>query len=950
MNADRDQTPATPAMLTAIPRATVRLQFQPSFTFDDARAQLPYFADMGISHIYASPILKPRPGSTHGYDVVDHSQINPTLGGEAALRRLVAGLREFNMGLIVDIVPNHMAVGGDNAWWQDVLRWGRASRYAAYFDIDWDVPDAALTGRVLTPFLGRRYGEVLDAGEIELAFDAGNGRFFFAYFDQCYPLAPESYAVLLRASGQKLAALASTFREAVMRRRGRKARYAGFASACAALSEAAAEPVFAADMAGLLAQFSPVTAGSAQRLHRLLEHQHYRLAWWRTAPDEINWRRFFDVTDLAGLRVEDPSVFKAVHATTFRLYVAGLIDGLRVDHVDGLVDPRAYCRKLRSRLKQLDSQRPADAAPGPAYLIVEKILAANERLALDWRVDGTSGYTFMDKVGALLHAADGEAPLRRLWIEFSGSSGDFAEEVRQARRRISRYLLAADFNACAHALHVIARATPATRDWTLGAVRRVLAEMLVHFPVYRTYVDARGRSVEDAAIMAQVVTDAQQSCRPGERELVAQIDRWLGGESPNQTSGARARRLRLRAIGRFQQLTSPVAAKSVEDTAFYRYGSLLSRNEVGANPAQFSLTPEQFHHDCENLLRRYPATLLATATHDHKRGEDLRVRLAVLSEIPQRWRRTVLGWRDLNAPVLQRCGGVSGPDSTDQYMLYQMLVGAWPLELDPDNASGLASLCERLQQWQEKAVREAKRRSGWIEPNLAYEQACQSFLARLLDPMHSADFLSSLAVFVRSIAVAGAVNGLTQTLLRMTTPGVPDLYQGCELWDFSLVDPDNRRPVDFSLRTRLLNTAATDEDLIRHWRDGRIKQQLIRRTLEVRRQGAELFRSGAYIPVECAPDSNSKLLVYARKQHDRAILVAVPRCSAAALLDAPEPRFKTETWRDVAITLPATLRNHRWYDALGDDGYETNENRIELASIFKNWPVSLLSTWDIRSN
>lgn len=932
-------------------RATMRLQLHRDFGFDAAREQLPYLARLGISHVYASPILAARSGSMHGYDVVDHGTINPELGGEDALRRFVEALRALGMGLIVDIVPNHMGVGGHaNAWWLEVLEWGRDSRYASFFDIDWAVDDPALRGRVAAPFLGKPYGAAIADGEITLQFDIASGRLFVAYYDHHFPLAPQVYAPLLRSAGTALAETAREFRSALAHR-GRGARWAAFAEARARFSARHAESAELRDaVAGLLQRYArdehADAAAETQRreqLQTLCERQHWRLAWWRTAADEINWRRFFDVIDLAALRIEEPAVFEAVHATVLRLYADGLIDGVRVDHVDGLADPRAYCRKLRARLAHLQARRPAALPREPAYLVVEKILAPGEKLASDWRTDGSSGYSFMNEVSAVLHDGDGAAPLSALWSHCSGYSGDFEREVQRSRRRIPQELFAADFDACARALHRLARAQPLTRDWSLAAVRRVLTELLVHFPVYRTYVEAAGRSDADTAIMQAVCAAAQQSCRPGERALVEQIDRWLGGETPATVASAAERRLRLRAIARFQQLTAPVAAKSVEDTAFYRYGVLVSRNEVGADPAQFAIDVETFHQACMTRARRYPRAMLATATHDHKRGEDLRARLAVLSEVPSRWAEQVMRWRNANAARKPRVDGVRGPDATDEYILYQMLVGAWPPGLRADDRDSLRQLATRLAAWQEKAVRESKRRSGWVEPNLAYEAACRGFVEALLDPAQSPDFLVELAAVVDDIAAAGALNGLTQTLLRLTAPGMPDCYQGCEFWDFSLVDPDNRRPVDYAARQAALDIARGDASRLRDWHDGHVKQQLIRRLLALRGELPALFTHGDYRPLRVRGARAAQLLAFTRGLGQEQVLVIAPRLTQALPRADGGLRLADDVWADTRIELPAALRNRRWQSALGDATHtHVADNQLQIPGVLAQWPLAVL--------
>ncbi|MFT4047859.1 MAG: malto-oligosyltrehalose synthase [Solimonas sp.] len=724
-------------------------------------------------------------------------------------------------------------------------------------------------------------------------------------------------------------------------RRGRAVRRAAFDAARAALAATTADTRAALD--ALLQRYRRDAQADAQaehrrraQLHRLLDRQHWRLASWRTASDEINWRRFFDVISLAALRADENAVFEATHATIFRFYAEGLIDGVRVDHVDGLADPRAYCRRLRARLARLQAQRPAALRQEPAYIVAEKILAPGEKLARDWRLDGTSGYAFMNEVSAVLHDRAGAGALSALWSECSGYSGDFEREAQRARRRIPQELFAADFEACARSLHRLARSDTATRDWTLAAIRRVLAELLAHFPVYRTYVDARGRSDADAQIMAAVCKAARETCRPAERDLVGEIDRWLAGEPGDAASAVR--RLHRLAIARFQQLTPPVAAKSIEDTAFYRYGVLVSRNEVGADPAHFAIDVEAFHQICRERARRYPRAMLATATHDHKRGEDLRARLAVISEIPARWAEVVAGWRALNATRKPVVDGVRGPDATDEYILYQMLAGAWPPDLRAADAAGLAQLCERLAAWQEKAVREAKRRSGWNEPNLAYEQACRAFLETLLGTLD--EFVGQLAGFVESIAAAGAVNALAQAALRLTVPGVPDTYQGCELWDFSLVDPDNRRPVDYAARERALAGSDDDAALLRQWHDGRVKQRLIARLLRLRGEQPALFARGGYLPLTVGGRHAAHLLAFAREAGDAKLVVVVPRLpcglSGAGGALAVEPG----RWEDTRVELPKPWRGLRW-TAL-DGTRAAFASALPAGILLRDWPVSVL--------
>jgi (1->4)-alpha-D-glucan 1-alpha-D-glucosylmutase len=918
-------------------RATARLQFHRDFPLDRATGLVPYFAALGISHIYASPLLKSRPGSTHGYDIVDHSQIDPELGGEAALRRLSAALRARGMGLILDIVPNHMGVGGaDNAWWLDVLEWGRTSPYADFFDIDWDPPDPALRGRLLAPFLGASYGEVLEAGDLVLHFDPQDGRFFVAaYGAHRFPITPRDYPSILNAAGEALADLARGFsdgggRDALRRaaasgREALRAAYAGRASAFAAA----------------LAAFNDEPGRT--RLHRLLERQHYRLAWWRAAADEINWRRFFDINGLAGVRVERGDVFDATHDYVLRLYAEGLIDGVRIDHIDGLADPRGYCRKLRRRL--------ATARPdGEGVIWVEKILAPHEQLPSDWLTDGTTGYDFMNEAAALLHDPDGAAPLTTLWTTLTGRPATFEAEARPARRQILRETLSSELWATSAALHRIARRNIATRDWTLTSVRRALEELLVHFHSYRIYAGAGGASEADARDLAWALAGARQTMRAADRGLLDLLGTWLAGDDLRRVPPGAARQERLRAMVRFQQLSAPTAAKSVEDTAFYRYGRLLSRNEVGADPEQFALAPANFHAAMEARRRRFPRALLATATHDHKRGEDTRARLAVLSELPAEWESAVGRWTRLNAPLRREVDGAPAPDAADELMLYQTLVAAWPLDLAPDDADGVAAFRDRVGMWLEKSVREAKRHGEWAAPNEAYEGAYRDFLAACLDSSRSAPVAQELADFAARIAPAGAVNGLAQTLLRLTAPGVPDLYQGTEFWDFSLVDPDNRRPVDWPAREAALSAAASPAALLASWPDGRIKQALIARTLGLRARLPALFADGSYQRLRIEGPAAAHAIGFARIHEGRAVVVAVPRLVAGMLGAPAEPlvdiTIPHSVWNGTTAVLPRLLHGRRLADALDPGERQVSlpggAGRLPLADLFATLPVALL--------
>lgn len=876
------------------PRATIRLQFHHGFTLDDAVTLVDYYADLGISHIYASPLTRARAGSTHGYDTVDYGVINPELGGEDALRRLVVALRRRGMGIILDIVPNHMGIGAENAWWMDVLQSGRTSSFAGYFDIDWEPPDPTLRGRVLLPLLAAQYGEVLNAGELVLAFDDRTRSFIVRYHDQHFPISLRDQEELRHRA-----------------------------------EEAGTDRVLAAH--------ASESAAGRLRLHALLERQHYRLAWWRTAADTINWRRFFDITELAGIAVERPEVFEAVHTLVFRLYAEGLIDGVRIDHVDGLADPRGYCRKLRRRLASLAAARPAEALSGPAYIIVEKILGTGEHFARDWLVDGTTGYDFMNEMAAVLHDPTGETPLGRLWTEVGGAA-DFNDEACAARREILTETFASELEAAARGLECVARMDLATRDITRAALRRLLVELVAHFPVYRTYVRPASRSTADAAIFARALAGARRTARPGEALLLDFLDAWLGGTPLRRVPPGPARSLRRGALTRFQQLTGPVAAKAVEDTAGYRYGRLLSRNEVGADASQFALTVSGFHATCTERAVHFPHTLLATATHDHKRGEDVRARLAVLSELAREWASAVLRWRERNAPLRSSLECGPAPDAMDEAMLYQMIVAAWPPALATDDAAGCAELIERLAAWQRKALREAKRYSRWTAPNAAYEEACEAFLRGLLQVDSSGSFREEVVRFAYGLGPAGAVNGLAQTILRLTTPGVPDLYQGTEFWDMSLVDPDNRAPVDHGPRIAALDELVNPAELLPTWRDGRVKQAVIARILSFRAAYSTLFAEGGYEPLKIEGPLAEHVIAFARHQRDE-VAIAVATRLAARLVESDLPLVPPTRWEGTMICVPTdgTLDN-----AVSGTKVTAHNGRLAVSDALPQLPGALL--------
>lgn len=912
--------------------ATQRLQFHKDFTLDDANRRVDYYASLGITHLYASPVLVARPGSMHGYDVVDPTRINPELGGEEALRRLVASLRERNMGLILDIVSNHMAVGGDaNPWWLDVLEWGQRSPYATFFDIEWHSPDPMLEGQLLLPFLGADYGDALKGGNIPLKFDAEQAGFYAEHYEHRFPVNPQNYAELLGSTDHaELREMAARFASL----RGASDAWDQAKALRAELKALTADSLAVNAIETMLERYDATNDEGFARLHALLERQSYRLASWRTAADDINWRRFFDINELGGLRVERPEVFEATHAKIFQLVEEGLIDGLRIDHVDGLADPRGYCRRLRRRVDSLLARRPAEARVDHFPIYVEKILGEGEQLHGDWGVDGTTGYEFMNQVSLVQHDPAGEAPMKALWSDVSGRTDDFLEEAREARRLVLTNSLAGDFETVAQALLQVARSDVMTRDVTLGAIRRALLELIVYFPVYRNYVNACGRPEQDQPYFQQALEGARQNLPEGEWPLLDHMERWLGG-TPIRTLARKDRALRRYACARFQQLTSPAAAKAVEDTACYRSAVSLARNDVGFDPQQFAGSIEHFHVQNGTRAERFPINLLTTATHDHKRGEDTRARLAVLSERADWFGDQVRHWMTLAAPLRDEQSDRTAPTPGDELLLYQTLIGCWPL----DAAERGEAFKMRVLQWQEKAMREAKLFSTWSNPDEAYENASRNFLTGVLD---SAELCESIGQAVEALAPAGAINGLVQSTLRMTVPGVPDLYQGTEYWDFSLVDPDNRRPVDYDARDASLNQDKPLSELVADWHSGHIKQRLVRDILRLRLAHAPTFVEGDYVPLSVGGDHAEHVCAFARIKGDDCIVVVVPLRTASLLGDERGSLIPAERWGDTFVELPEAFGTRQFAGLFSRGEVTDGSGRLTLRAVLAEFPVNLL--------
>lgn len=891
-------------MASPIPSATYRLQFTASFTFDDATAVVPYLKKLGISHVYASPFLKARKGSTHGYDIIDHNEINPELGGADAFERFSAALKAHELGLILDFVPNHMGVHyDDNIWWLDVLEWGQKSPFADTFDIDWDMLPFRKKPGILLPILGTSYGEALSNGDIELRYDEHDGSFSAWYFEHRLPIAPERYSDILRV----VAGGSDNSKGTAIELLELAQRYTGPGNPsrtnAPALKAAIKSIGGSADLIhqGLehyrAKQDEPE---QIQRLHSLLERQHYRLAHWRLATSEINYRRFFDVNSLAGLRVEDRSVFDRIHGLVGRLIGEDKLQGIRLDHIDGLRDPAQYFQRLRQLIKRV--QKPGTP---PIYILIEKILGEREKLPRFAGVAGTTGYEWLNDISHVLANKPGLEELGEIWRQTSNISPDFDPVLRSAKRRVLETLLASEFTVLTRLLARIAAGHYSTRDYSEDSLRQAFELFVLHFPVYRTYTTNSGPDEQSRTLIRSVIDEARKDWFGADAGIFDFIRDALTLdliEMDQHSRGAqRIRRFALKA----QQFTGPMMAKSLEDTSFYRYHRLLAFNEVGGEPAASATTPAQFHERMIERAREWPHGLTSTATHDTKRGEDARARILALTEMPGDWAAAVGRWKILNSKFIATRQGVRSPSVADEYMIYQALVGALPLEgVD-------SSFVERMQGFAQKAVREAKLQTSWLNPNRFYEDAIQDFLTNIVSQDQSPEFLDSLRSFTSRTSLIGALNSLSQVTLKTMIPGVPDFYRGTELWDFSLVDPDNRRPVDFDLMTQIAEGDLENwQELAESWQDGRIKFALTRKLLSVRRDHADLFTHGRYVPLDVAGRHADHIIAFARVLKQTAIVVVTMRGFA-----------------------PLTGSGHRWPD------FSTLDASIELAGFELDHPA-----------
>ena len=970
--------------INRIPRATYRLQLSESQGFEQIRELIPYFQQLGISDLYLSPLFRARAGSTHGYDVVDHGEIEPAFGGEAAFVGLAEAVRAAGMGIVLDVVPNHMGINDSgNRYWLDVLENGEGARWARFFDVDWDAIPQTLKHRVLQPVLGQPFGSALEQRELRVVY--AERRLQVEYFDRRFPLAPRTWPSVLELVVARLAAELQGGVPSREARREARVEFTELESIIAQLSHLPARENFSASalreryreqriarrrFAHLVAKRPRVEAAltgaieeingvvgqpaSFDRLEELLRAQCYRLAYWRVASDEINYRRFFDINELAAIRVEDRQVFELVHRLVGSLLERDLITGLRIDHPDGLLDPAHYFENLQALYRRTRAESSREEA-GEVYIVAEKILSSSEQLPTDWAVHGTTGYEFINQISRLLVDADGVNEIRAAYEELSGVEESAAEIFYESKKEAASVAMLSEMQMLASRLYRIAQRQRASRDYTLPTLLRALQEVVACLAVYRTYVPPRGweASEEDHRRIGLAVRWAKRRNTSMSRSLFDFIASVLLLQFPTTLSQEDREAWRHFAL-KLQQVSGPIAAKGVEDTAFYRYYPLASLNEVGGELDAGGLAVEEFHRLMHHRATMWPHGASGSSTHDTKRSEDVRARLHVLSEIPQRWKDSVLLWRQMNRRFLEHWDSESIPDANEEYLIYQTLVGAWPLE--PLDDAGRETYVSRIVQYMEKALREAKLHTSWLNPSEDYEGLVLGFVRKILSPEATA-FQTDLAQFVAEIADAGFVNSLSQMMLKATLPGAPDFYQGTELWDFSLVDPDNRRPVDYAGRQATLNELASSterdlpalaRELASAWPDSRIKMLATVRALGVRSRLEKLFAHGEYLPLETTGKLADHLVAFARRDGDEWAIVVTPRHLQRLLHEQKQvagPAWRID-WGDAAVVLHAEA-GRQWQSELSGEKLEAklNDDTLTFAAneLFAALPVALLT-------
>lgn len=959
-----------------IPRATYRIQFGPDFTFRDAQALIDYLQELGISDLYTSPLYKPREDSTHGYDTVDYNQFNPILGNEGDFNALADTLTHHNMSLLLDIVPNHMGISKDNIWWMDVLKHGPSSVYSHYFDIDWQPENRELDNKVMIPVLGDHYGRVLEAGQLELVYWYGD--FYLHYYENQYPITPDTYANILAEAHEhltqepldqwvedELLSILSALEhippfqtrdrsKLVQMRREQKIARQRFVN----LYDNSEQFRRALDMALETINGTVGETDSFDKLDEILENQPYRLSFWRAASDEINYRRFFNINDMAAIRIEHDEVFHKTHQLTFKLLGEGKISGLRIDHPDGLWNPKVYFQQLQEEyiLARLQQHLSADeididrirerlaelvqddqASNWPLYVLVEKILSETEPLPYDWSVYGTTGYDFMNAVTNLFVDPVNEDAFNTLYEEFIGHEINFHEIINFTKKYIMGDTLNSELYARSSQLVDIVEKNRRYRGYTRHNLEHTLIEITAALSIYRTYIIADESVSERDRHYIDTAVETAKKQNPRSPSYVFDFVRSILLMELFDEFDESLHDAMREFVMQYQQMTGPVMAKSVEDTAFYIYNRLTSLNEVGGHPEQFGMTSREFH--AHNQYKAYKQTMLSTSTHDTKRSEDVRARISVLSEMPDEWRGAIQGWSQMNQANKTPVEGEEAPSLNDEYLLYQTLIGAYPLHTDPNFKN-------RVIDYMQKAVNEAKVHSNWVNSNQDYHQAIETFTTHLLG---SDAFMEDFLPFQQRISFYGFLNSLSTTLLKITATGVPDIYQGNELWRYSLVDPDNRRPVDYELRRQILrhlvaraneNKLNLVQELVANPENGHIKLYVTASALRYRAQNESLFMKGDYIPLQVTGKHADNICAFLRVHKGDIALVAVPRLVVQLTEGQAIMPLDDTVWDDTLIHLPESYRN-TYENILTGEQFPVVAN-ISAGSIFKHFPVALL--------
>ena len=941
-----------------IPSSTYRLQFNRWFNFAQARELVAYLYALGVSDAYASPYFQASAESLHGYDITDHNKLNMAIGSREDYDAWIAELHAHSMGQVLDFVPNHVGIAESlNQWWMDVLENGPSSRYAPYFDIDWHPLKSDLRDKVLLPILSDQYGRVLERGELQVRFEEGT--FYLLYGDRRLPIAPGTYRHVLEIALQNLAEhkdedfyaelqsiltaleylpkrtetdpkrIAERIREKEIIKRRLERRCAEAPQVQQAIEKALAR-----------INGEPGDARSFDALDQLLNAQSYRLAFWRVAAEEINYRRFFDVNDLAAIRVELPRVFDATHRLLLELVRTRAVTGLRIDHPDGLYLPREYFEKLQQRCaKVLAIALPQDGRA--IYMVAEKILTGPETLRKDWLVHGTTGYDFANQVAQLLVDSSAETEITKTFHRFIGHSLHFGHLVYAKKLQVMKLALANDVDVLGNMVDRLSEQNRWYRDFTLEALARAVRETIACFPVYRTYL-APGQPVseEDRQIVERAIAAAKRRNPAIEESIFNFLRDVLVFRFPENLD-AEARTAHTHFVLKFQQTTGPIMAKGLEDTVFYIYNRLAGLNEVGGEPQQFGLSINEFHERNLYRQRNWPTALLATSTHDTKRSEDVRARMVAISEVPELWRRSLQRWRQANRRWKRTLNDVEAPDANEEYLLYQTLLGTWPIQPsgEPEGVA-MPEYIERIQAYMAKALHEAKLNTSWIQPNEAWDAAMRDFVTKVLDPSPRNKFLPGFLPIAQEIARLGAINSLTQTLLKLTSPGVPDIYQGNEIWDYSVVDPDNRRPVDYKRRREILEALAVSapEELMRNWSDGRIKMFLTQRVLQFRREHVDLFQSGDYLPLVTSGALGESCVSFARRLGNQWIAVIAPRLSSR--IGFPPVG---ERWKDTTIEFPEALLLERAHDLFTCRPIRFDGRRLSAAEGLSALPFAVIT-------